>query len=508
MRGHHVAHGVVLSLFLVPSFFAQNQEISTHPANQTSITVTVTDRDHHPVIALKPENFTVYEDGQQQTISSLVSGDVPACIGMLVDRSGSMRGKHQAIAAAMGDFVRAGNPGNKYFVVLFNDEARLEQDFTGDAALIEQAIAGAEARGGTAFYDSVIATADHLAEASSCQKRVLLLSSDGVDNESRKSLEFTANALKEDGNPLVYAIGLQDRSGNFAARSKRALEALTAPSGGTAIYIGDYGEFRKAAHRIADELRSQYAVTFAAQVKSANPEIKVVVHPSGRKDFNARVNQPRTPKPPAVAAAPPAAAPHGSDCIAGSVVNEDGKPLPGTHVEALPLFRPNPYSPDSYPFSSTDEQGNFKIPGLQSGRYRMFTKRETPAGIHVEPVYQGQDAPFILSSNECANVVIRFPTRFARLKIEVVDPATKARIADYGITLQHTGSFPFAIPHAVADVPILVPAHMELKIYAWKDRYTRSRPVTITTADSEMLQQLTIELDMHPQTAVSQSNDQ
>src|SRR5690349_5759363 len=105
MRGYHVAHGVVLSLLLVPASFVQNQESSAQPANQTSITVTVTDRDHHPLIALKPENLTVYEDGQQQAISSFASGDVPACIGMLVDRSGSMRGKHQAIAAAMGDFV-------------------------------------------------------------------------------------------------------------------------------------------------------------------------------------------------------------------------------------------------------------------------------------------------------------------------------------------------------------------------------------------------------------------
>jgi hypothetical protein len=425
-----------------------------------------------------------------------------------------MRGKHQAIAAAMGDFVRAGNPGNKYFVVLFNDEARLGQDFTGDAAVIEQAIAGADARGGTAFYDSVIATADHLAEPSSCQKRVLLLLSDGVDNESRKSLEFTANALKDDGNPLVYAIGLQERSSNFAAHSKRALEALTAPSGGTAILIGDYGDFRKAAHRIADELRSQYTVTFAAQVKSANPEIKVVVHPSGRKDFNARVNQPRTPRPPAVAAAPPAAAPHGSDCISGSVVDEDGKPLPGIHVEAWPLFRPNPYSADSWSFSSTDEQGNFKIPGLRNGRYRISTKKAKAttmlAGDFNGPegvVYPAQDAPAIVSSAECTKVVVRFPTRFARLKIEVVDPATRARIDDYGISLQHTGSFPFAIPHALADVPILVPAHMELKIYAWKDRYTRSQPITVTTADSGMLQQLTIELDLHASSSTSKGSD-
>jgi len=494
------------------------QAASAPPAARTTLTVTVNGHDHRPVTGLKAENFTVYEDSTRVPISEVASDDVPACIGILVDESGSMRHKLAAITSAVAEFVRAGNPASQVFVVLFNDDAYLDQDFTTDPAKIEKALKRADARGGTAFYDSLIATADHLAANKACNKRVVLAVTDGYDNESKKTREYAFHALQQSGNPLIYSIGVPDGNDTISAPGRQTLEFFARLSGGAAFFADSSGEIRKAAHKVLEDLSSQYRLSFAAPFKSGST-VRVMVNAPDHKDLATRVNSGGVPgvvarskainaASPAAASAPsPAtAAARGSDCISGSVVDEDQKPLPGIHVEALPLFHPNPYSADSYPFSATDEQGNFKIPGLQSGRYRLFTKREVAAPLRVEPVYQAQDAPFILSSHECANVVVRFPTKFARLKIEVVDPATKARIADYGITLQHTGSFPFAIPHALADIPILVPAHMELRIYAWKDRYTRSRPLTITTADSEMLQQVIIELDLHTPLSASRGD--
>jgi hypothetical protein len=95
-------------------------------AGQRILTVTVMDHDHHPVTGLKAEDFTLYEGDQQQPISAVTSANQPACIGILVDDSGSMRGKLPAITSAMMEFVRAGNPDNQVFVVLFNDDPYLD----------------------------------------------------------------------------------------------------------------------------------------------------------------------------------------------------------------------------------------------------------------------------------------------------------------------------------------------------------------------------------------------
>ena len=512
MRGHLVVYSVVVSLLLAGSSFAQNQPGSTPASKQTSITVIVTDRDHHPVTALQPENFTVYEDGKPQTISSVVSGDTPACVGLLVDRSGSMRGRHAAIAKAMADFVHAGNPRNQYFVVLFSDDAWLQEDFTRDAEAIDWAIATAEARGGTAFYDAVIATADHLGEHKDCEKRVLVLVSDGVDNESRQTLEQTVRALNEAGNPLVYAIGLPDRTASLSSRGKHALQALTGPGGGEAIFLGDFGDIRKAAGRIAEELRSQYSLTYTPN-GTGTPQPKVSAQAQGRKNLAVRINIAQepvvhakaipAPVSPAASRAPSAALapPLGSDCISGSVVDEHQKPVARIRVEALPAFAPSPYA-GRPPYSVTDAQGHFRLAQLVKGNYRLYARLEMVYPRREGVFYRNYELTPVASSETCANVTLKFVTRFATLRIKVIDAMTREPIPDYRITLRSTSGAPFSIPSADLAQGIRVPPEIEMTVQAWTSRpRLRSALTTLTTPKADASQQITLEIDQRQPSA-------
>src|SRR5690348_11095513 len=82
------------------------QQISSGPAQpvpepgMATITVTVTDHKHRPVPGLKAEDFTLSEDDKSKPITSVTS-DVPACIGIIVDNSGSMRPMHGSFASAV-----------------------------------------------------------------------------------------------------------------------------------------------------------------------------------------------------------------------------------------------------------------------------------------------------------------------------------------------------------------------------------------------------------------------
>lgn len=186
-------------------------------------------------------------------------------------------------------------------MVLFNDDPSLEQDFTRDSALIERSIAVANARGGTAMYDAIIASVDHLAENKTCGKRVRMIVFDGEDNESRKSLEYTLHALKAAGNPLVYAIALPHPNGPSTARGRRALETLTSPSGGATFFATDPREVRKIALGIAEEIRSQYGVSYA-HTKTGHPDVKVEARAPDQKGLTVRVNVASEPNPPAASA--------------------------------------------------------------------------------------------------------------------------------------------------------------------------------------------------------------
>ena len=58
-----------------------------------TLTVTVVDRDGALVTGLRSDHFTVYDNGEPQAIQFFSSEDVPATVGLIVDSSGSMRGR-------------------------------------------------------------------------------------------------------------------------------------------------------------------------------------------------------------------------------------------------------------------------------------------------------------------------------------------------------------------------------------------------------------------------------
>lgn len=510
MRGLFNTRLVFCVAFLPAISLSAGQQSSAPQAAsppRNTIFVTVTDHDHRPMTGLKTENFTVYEDSTRVPISEFASGDVPACIGILVDESGSMRHKLSAITSAVVEFVRSGNPDNQLFLVLFNDDPYMEQDFTSDPAKIEKALKRADARGGTAFYDSLIATADHLAENKACNKRVVLAVTDGRDNGSKKTREYAFHALQQSSNPLIYSIGVPDGNDIISAPGRQTLEFFARTSGAAAFFADSSGEIRKAVHKVLEDLSSQYRLSFAAPFKSGST-VRVMVNAPDHKDLAARVNsggvpgvvarsKPITATSPASASAPSpvTAAPRGSDCISGSVVDEDRKPVARVRVEALPTFGPNSYAGQANPFSVTDAQGHFRLAELAKGNYRLHARPEAfsrDQGVF----YRNEDRTPVASSESCADVTVKFLTRFATLKIQVIDAVTHEPIPDYAIMLRNASGEAQSISRFDPQAGIRVPPGMELTLLAWIPRQrVRSAPMTLTTPEVGKSQEITVELD-------------
>src|ERR1039458_237245 len=131
----------------------------------------VIDNKQHIVTNLDKGNFTVYEGGHPQTITSFRHEDIPVAMCIVVDNSGSMREKRQKVNAAALNLVRASNPSDEVCIVNFNDEFYLDQEFTGNIKKLQEGLEKIETRGGTALYDAVMATATHLRETAKPEKR-------------------------------------------------------------------------------------------------------------------------------------------------------------------------------------------------------------------------------------------------------------------------------------------------------------------------------------------------
>src|SRR5260370_39745728 len=93
---------------------------------------TVVDDKQHIITNLDRTAFTVFEDGKPQSIISFHHEDIPVAMGIVIDNSGSMREKRNKVNQAALNLVRSSNPRDEVFVVNFNDEYYLDQDFTND----------------------------------------------------------------------------------------------------------------------------------------------------------------------------------------------------------------------------------------------------------------------------------------------------------------------------------------------------------------------------------------
>jgi Ca-activated chloride channel homolog len=262
-------------------FHSQAQEVVLH--------ATVVDEKQHLITNLTRDSFQVFENGQPQPITSFRQEDVPVAMGVVIDNSGSMREKREKVSKAAQNLIAASNPQDQVFVVNFSDEYFLDQDFTNDPKKLRDALEKLEARGGTALYDAVVASADHLKKNAKLQKKVLFVVTDGEDDASRESLEQAVRQIQEENGPTIYAIGIL--GDEKQRRAKRALQTIAERTGGIAFLPKSVDEVDEISRTVAKDIRNQYTIVY----KPTTPKrvggyrtIKVDARASGHKGLVVR----------------------------------------------------------------------------------------------------------------------------------------------------------------------------------------------------------------------------
>jgi VWFA-related protein len=239
--------------------------------NEVVLHATVIDNKGRIVNDLGKDDFHVYEDGASQTVTHFAHADVPVTMGIVIDDSGSMKDKREKVNAAAVIFAKTSNPQDQVFVVNFNDVYYLDTpgDFASTIEDLKSALDKIDSRGGTALYDAVIASLDHL-KLGNRDKKVLLVITDGEDNASRYSVgEMMASAQKS--NAVIYTIGLlgsEETSGIFkvrggdARRAAKVLKDLAEATGGDRYLPKSLDEVETTCRQIARDIRNQYTLAY------------------------------------------------------------------------------------------------------------------------------------------------------------------------------------------------------------------------------------------------------
>jgi Ca-activated chloride channel homolog len=190
---------------------------------------------------------------QKSDNSSKAEIESPASVGLLLDNSKSMGRNRDAMVAAMRAFVQASDERDEFFVVNFSDSPYLDQDFTTDRRLIDKAIGSADSRGGSAFYDAAGSAAEHLRKSSRNKKRVLVVVSDGEDNESHVTFKFLLHELQTPGATTVFCIDV----GDPGSRGGAVLDQLARQGGGVSFHVKKGKKIEQVVMEIAQEIRKR-----------------------------------------------------------------------------------------------------------------------------------------------------------------------------------------------------------------------------------------------------------
>jgi Ca-activated chloride channel family protein len=229
--------------------------------DEVMLHATVIDNRQRIVTDLDRNAFTVFEDGKQQAIVSFRHEDIPVAMGIVIDNSGSMREKRAKVNQAALNLVRSSNPQDEVFVVNFNDEYYLDQDFTNDLLKLKEALEKIDAKGGTALYEAVVASAEHLKKNGRLERKVLFVVTDGEDNASRETLEQAVKQLQEENGPSVYAIGILGDE-EHPKRARRALDIIAQRTGGLAFFPKTLDEVDEISRQVAHDIRNQYTIGY------------------------------------------------------------------------------------------------------------------------------------------------------------------------------------------------------------------------------------------------------
>lgn len=225
------------------------------------IPVTVNDPLNRPVTGLEKENFRLFDEKVEQTITQFAMDDEPVAVGLVFDTSGSMGEKLKTSRLAAKSFFRTSNEDDdEYFLVEFDNAPRIVVPMTRNTGEIETQLLYSKSKGSTALLDALL-LAIHEMKKSKKRKKALLVISDGGDNHSRYSPNEAQRVIRE-SDLLIYAIGVFGGGSTAEEYGGPRLLSKIAEGTGGRLYEAVPAELPDIAQKIGVDLRNRYILGY------------------------------------------------------------------------------------------------------------------------------------------------------------------------------------------------------------------------------------------------------
>lgn len=275
---------LITSLLATSALSQKDDQAIKLTTDLITIDVTVTDREGNFIRDLKPEEITVYEDGQQQKIDFFGANEEtamtrPLAMVFALDISGSITPEEVLKQRdATEQFMKLVRPESLFAVIAFSSEVRVLQNFTSDPDRVSQAFQKIKDVGGSSrIFGTLDRAVSMLSRATRVRngrklRRVVIVVTDGFDNISppdQAELIRRAN----DAEVTVYSITLPSYLMGMA-KGQRSLTLLdvsrVVPLTGGKDFSADSRDFVPVFKAIAEEILYSYTIAYYPPEKSRN----------------------------------------------------------------------------------------------------------------------------------------------------------------------------------------------------------------------------------------------
>jgi Ca-activated chloride channel homolog len=263
--------------------------------DEVNVLFIATDKRGKFVRNLNQKDFAILDDHKppQSIVNFRRETDLPIELGLLIDTSGSVRGRFDFEQAAAAGFLQNTIRPNfdKAFVVGFNGHSQVMQDFTDNATLLSAAVHRMHDGGGTALYDAIYRACheklikDHEDHPS---RRAIVVVSDGEDNQSDLS-EAQAIEMAQRAEVIIYAISTDDSG--LILRGDKVLQRIADATGGRAFFPFKMKDIKNSFAAIEDELRSQYIISYHPADFEADGRYRPIEITAFKKDLQVRARR-------------------------------------------------------------------------------------------------------------------------------------------------------------------------------------------------------------------------
>jgi VWFA-related protein len=262
---------------------------------------------------LEKNDFDLAEDGTKQTIKYFTrETDLPLTIGLLVDVSNSQRNLIEIERRAASSFFSSVlKKKDVAFLISFGADSNLDQDLTGSARLLQDALSRMKLNGGfsginsgpvptmtkprgTVLYDAVYLAANDML-AKEVGRKAIVLITDGDDQGSTETEKQAIEAAQK-ADAIIYGILYVDRQfyGGFgmAYSGEGVLKRMAEETGGRLFQVDNRkNTLDSIFEQIQQEMRTQYAIGYTPTNSAKDGSYRKIDLRTSNKDLKVQVRK-------------------------------------------------------------------------------------------------------------------------------------------------------------------------------------------------------------------------